>query len=1040
VSATRVRSAPASVLDVVAAQLLAADPAACAVRTSAGTTSWARLDERAWAVAGRLAEAGASAGPFVPVLAARGGALVAAWLGVLRAGAAYAPLSLDTPPHRLEYVLAELGARVVLVDRAGEALLRDVDARVAAIGIDELAGGGAGAPAAPRPGDPAVVIYTSGTSGRPKGVVVTHRGLLNTVLWWADDVDLGPADRVLCTWATGFDGATHEVFRSLVAGAELAFADDVERRDPRALARLLRGRTGATVTSMTPSLLRAVLDVDPGGPTTLRTLYVGGEALPARLAEECLQRWAVPVRNIYGPTEASCISTVGPVDLSDGQAPAIGVPLPNTRAYVVGPSLEELPIGVPGELYVAGAGVALGYHDQPGQTASAFLPDPHAGAPGARMYRTGDRVVLRADGQIEHLGRVDDQVKILGHRVEPNEVRELLEEQPAVRAAAVRPVGDPLRLEAFVELATPDRPPTRDEVVGPLLRWLAPAVLPPDVFVVDALPMTANDKIDHHALAGMRSTRLPDAAARPVERTPDQRLAAELFATALGEIDRAGPSPLTVDLAPSANFFMLGGHSLLAVRMLAEADRRGFGPVPMRDFLVDPTVAGLGRLLGRRDDGEPAARVPDGERFPATSAQQRFWFLDRVAELRAAYLIPTVLELTGEVDRAALAAALTVVLARHPALRSRFELDRKLRRVFVRTDGATPEIARIDASGWSAGRLREHLATECWSPLDLAGGTPVRAQVIDAGDRTLLLLVVHHIVSDGWSQGLLLDQVAEAYRALIEGRDAELPPPVHPARLAEPAAAAMDARIASVVAALDGAPTDVPLPHDRARGGVQSTAAATVTSALPAPLAARLDRLAGVLGVTPFMTAASLLAVALARRSGQRDLLLALPWAGRDAPGSANAVGMLVNTLALRVDLLGEPTWRELLGRVRAASIACYRHADVPFDAVVAALHPDRDLGRPPLTPVYLDVRDRAHAPPDLGPGVAAAWRPLDPVHVKFELELTATTGAGGWELAASYPVALFDAGTVRGLLDAVLAAAADLADDPDAHLFGRLP
>jgi hypothetical protein len=299
---------------------------------------------------------------------------------------------------------------------------------------------------------------------------------------------------------------------------------------------------------------------------------------------------------------------------------------------------------------------------------------------------------------------------------------------------------------------------------------------------------------------------------------------------------------------------------------------------------------------------------------------------------------------------------------------------------------------------------------------------------------------VHHIVSDGWSQGLLADQAAEVYRAAVEGRDADLPAAVHPSRLSDPVAAgSIDGRIAGVVAALDGAPTDVLLPHDRARGDEQSTAAATVETALGAPAADRLRELAAELAVTPFMISAAVLAVALARAGGQRDLLLAFPWAGREAPGSADAVGMLVNTLVLRVDLRDGPTWRELLDRVRAASIACYRHADVPFDAVAAALHPGRDLSRPPLTPVYLDVRDRAHAPPDLGRGVTARWRPLDPLHVKFELELTVTAGTAGWELAASYPVALFDAGTVRTMLDALLAAAADLADDPDARPLGRL-
>ncbi|MFD7660092.1 amino acid adenylation domain-containing protein [Actinosynnema sp. NPDC059797] len=482
-----------SVLDLVGRGFT--DPDATAVSAAGDGVSWRELDAWSRAVAHHLADRGAGPGSFVPVLAARGPALVAGWLGALRTGAAYAPLGLDTPADRLDHVLAELDAEVVLVDHAGAALLAAHGTRVDAVRVEELRAA-QDVPERPSPvltgREPAVVIYTSGTTGRPKGVLVPHGGMLNTAVWWARDIDLGPADRVLCTWSTSFDGATHEVFRSLIAGSELVFADDVERRDPTALARLLRG---ATVTSMTPSLLRAVLDADTDdAPTALRTLYVGGEGLPTTLARECLDRWGVPMRNIYGPTEASCISTFAPVDLSDGRAPAIGVPLPRTRAYVLGAHREELPVGVPGELYVAGAGVALGYLGQPERTDAAFLPDPHGEGPDARMYRTGDRVVLREDGLVECLGRVDDQVKVLGNRIELGEVRKLLEERPAVRAAAVQAEGEPLRLVAWVELADPDAPPpTRDEVLKPLLRWLPAAVLPAEVHVVDALPMSGND-------------------------------------------------------------------------------------------------------------------------------------------------------------------------------------------------------------------------------------------------------------------------------------------------------------------------------------------------------------------------------------------------------------------------------------------------------------------------------------------------------------------------------------------------------------------
>jgi amino acid adenylation domain-containing protein len=1052
VEAKGIRAGATSVVDVLAARFAVVDPMASAVSVGADRVSWRELDSWASAVAGRLAHRGIGVGDLVPVLAARGGGLVAGWLGVLRTGAAYAPLGLDTPLQRLEHILAELGARAMLVDLAGAEVMADLGVAFDLIRLEDLRDvrePGRTAPAWLSGDEPAVAIYTSGSTGRPKGVLVSHRGLLNTVLWWADDVDLGPSDRLLCTWSTSFDGATHEVFRSLVAGSELVVPDDVERRDPRALNRMLRGPRGATVTSMTPSLLRAVLDADEGGATTLRALYLGGEGLPRPLAQECIRRWGVPIRNIYGPTEAACISTYSPVDLTDDRRPAIGVPLPNTRAYVLGPSQEELPVGVPGELYVAGVGVALGYLAQPQQTAKAFLPDPYAEEPDAQMYRTGDRVVLRDDGLLEHLGRVDDQVKILGHRIEPNEVRELLEEQPAVRAAAVLPVGEPQRLVAYVELSDDDASvrhglPSRDEVLAPLLQWLPPAALPTEVLVVNAMPLTGNDKIDFRALRVMASTRLPEAPEQSEELTGEQRLAADLFLDALSEVDRVTPSSPALRIGASGNFFMLGGHSLLAVRMLTDAERRIGVRVPLRDFLANPTVAGLGSLLrhGSQVDPSEVAHEPPAhqrgaepavrDRWPATSVQERFWFIDHVPALRSAYVAPTVVEFVGTVDRDALRRAVGLTLSRHPALRSRFELDRKAGRVWYRTDAPPPDVTVVDASSWGPDEVSGHLAEFCWAPFDLAEGTPTRAEVISVGDRTLLVLVVHHIVADGWSRDVLMDQIAMAYRAEVEHRHADMADPVHPGQLVDPAAEiSLDQRTAQVVARLRGAPTDIRLAHDRPRGDVQSTVGAICAATLGVDLTSRLRAVITELGCTTFMAAAALLAVALSRRNGQRDFLFAFPWAGREASGSEHAVGMFVNTLVLRVDLTDDLTWRELLVAVRENSMFCYRNADVPFDAVAAALHPDRNLRRPPLTPVYLSAQDRPPEPPAFGTGVTSRYRALGVLHLKYELELTATDHPEDLELAVSYGLELFDGNTITELMTALIAGAVDLVNDP---------
>ncbi|MFJ8677150.1 amino acid adenylation domain-containing protein [Streptomyces sp. NPDC093589] len=1063
-TSTSTTNAPSTtVLDLLELRFAAEDTADGGTRTAvrcAGTDlAWRELDTWSRQVARHLVAHGAGPGSCVPVLAARGGALVAGWLGALRAGAAFVPLALDAPAARIRYVLEETGAASVLVDEAGAELLNGLDAVVKPVALEEIralsdapASRAAAEPlGARRPGpeDPAVVIYTSGTTGRPKGVLVPHRGLLNTALWWADDCALDTTDRLLVTAGTAFDPAAFNVVQGLLAGARIVLADDVERRDPAALLRWVHGPEGATVAgSITPSLLHAMLEAadaagaGPGAPSSLRVVYSGGEPLPRSLATACSRRWGAEVRNVYGPAEASCNSTRAVVVPGDDGSPAIGVPLPNTRAYVLGPHGEELPAGVPGELYVAGTGVALGYLKQPERTTAAFLPDPYAQTPGALMYRTGDRVLVRPDGELEYLGRVDDQVKILGNRIEPNEVRALLEENPAVAAAAVHPAGSPKRLIAYVVLA-PGHAPTHEEVVRPLLGWLPAAVLPTEVYAVDALPRTANDKVDFVALAELGGRALARGEQRPAELTGSQRRVARLMALVLAEAGMGAAAPdatahtgADASIPADGDFFTLGGHSLLAVRLLAAVERAWGTAVPLRVFLAEPTVAGLARFLDRAPDAaqaEPTGAAFDDGRYPASPVQQRLWFMDRLPALRAAYLAPSVVEIDGPVDRALLRDAFAAVLARHPGLRSRFTLDARARRVHYRTDGGPPEVDIVDGTAWTDEELREHLARACWAPVDLAGQAPARGEVIAlAGQRTVLLYAVHHIVTDGWSLGLVMSELARTYRALHGERRVpdDLPTAVHPARV--PVAPAPHDALDALLGGLRGAPTDITLPYDRPRPAVQTIDADVRGVLLPATVSDRVREIAAELGTTTFMTAAALMAAVLARRGDQRHFLFAFPWAGRDGAQAAGTVGMFVNTLLVRADLTDCPSWLTLLNRVRTSAMTAFRHADAPFDALAAALHPGRDLSRPPVTPVYIDAMDDAPRPPDLGADLATRYVRPPALKLKYELELTAV-GGDRIGLQLTYATALFDADTVDTLLGELTAAAADLTTDPEA-------
>ncbi|MFE3944105.1 amino acid adenylation domain-containing protein [Streptomyces sp. NPDC059118] len=1049
-----------TLLDVITSRL-ADDPNAVAVRVGDTRLSRGELDDWSWSVAASLGSEGAGGiGGVVPVLAARGPALVAGWLGTLRAGSAYVPLNLDTPVERLEHVLGDLDARVVLADEAGAAALRRANTDVRVIDVTALRHGSRGERRSPAltGDDTAVVIYTSGTTGRPKSVPVPHRGLANTVLWWADDAGLGPGDRLLCVVGTSFDPATFETFRALASGAELVYADDVERKDGRALLRLLRT---STVVSMTPGLLRAALDAEDTADTTgighagtpLRLIHLGGEKLTRALAAECAQRWQVSLRNVYGPTEVSCTSLSASVDPDDPQAPPIGSPVWNTRAYVLGPAGEELPPGVPGELYLAGDGVSRGYLGRPDLTAAAFLADPFAPAdePDARMYRTGDRVVVRADGLIEYLGRADDQVKILGNRIEPAEVAALLEEQhDAVLSAAVTvDEEDPERLIAYVVLADPGAAPTHDELVGPLLRWLPAAVLPGAVHVVDTLPMTPNDKIDFRALRALRGDPLLRAERGAADLDPAQRWASEQFLSALEADGRLGPSAEALragSLAPDDDFFALGGHSLLAVRMLAAIEREDGAAPTLGAFLARPTVDGLARLRETTPGGprHGAAPTPGDGRHPATPIQQRMLFLDRLASQRTAYLAPTVVEFTGPVDRQALVQALAHVLGHHPALRSRFALDRESRQVFYTTDGTAPEVRVSDWTGRGEERFAEHLKESCWTPFDLAVEAPARAEIATVGERTVLVLVCHHIVADGWAQQLLMGQLGKAYQAVVAGVRPDLPAAVHPGALPDDRDALDDAERASrteiLLARLRGAPTDIALPRDRERPSVQDTAADSCAVRLSGATGARLRAVLAGAGVTTSMAAPALLAAALAQTGGQRDFLFAFPWAGRESAAGTEAVAVLIRTLVLRIDLRDDPTWRQLLSSVRKESLMSYRYADVPFEELVAALDPGRGLGRPPVTPVLVTAASEPPAVPDLGPGVRARQTPPPGLRIKYELELMLRDTDDGIELELAYATALFDRQTVDALLSRLARTVDLLATRPDSRVLDDSP
>ncbi|MET7639877.1 amino acid adenylation domain-containing protein [Streptomyces sp. NPDC005438] len=1035
----------ATFLDLVAERLATA-PETSGVTCGEAHATWAEIDSWSWAVAARLRADGIGRGDLVPVVVSRSPALVAAWLGVLRAGAAYLPVDIDLPGARVAFLARDSAARTAVVDRGGLATAQHLGPVVPLVDVDQLRGTATEpfeAVLAPTPRDTACVLYTSGSTGRPKGVLIDHDTLLHCGLRWAWHDQLTPDDHLLCSVSVTFDAATMAVASALITAPHLRLSTDAQRRDPALLGNDL---ADSHVVTMTPSALKAaVTSLPPGTSTRLRAVTCGGELLPRALAEEFARRLGCEVLNGWGVTECPAVTTTARLVPGESADLGIGTPLPGTRVYVLDSDLEPVPDGAPGDLYIAGTGIGVGYLGRPGLTATRFLPDPWAREPGARMYRTGDRGARRADGSLAYLGRDDHQVKIRGNRVELGEIRTTLERCRGVRAAAVV-LEEPDRLVGYLE-PEPGTEPVRAQVLTELRRWLPAAVLPTALWLVDRLPLNTNGKVDHQALREVDRRPLPGGD--PLDGVGERELerALALFPEHLPE-----PAP---GLAADSDYFMLGGTSMGAARLVTEASRDVGVELPLRDFLADPSVAGLARLLAPpATPVAPLAATGTGDRtgppedgpHPAGPAQRRLWFLNQVPQLRLAYLVPCVLSVEGEhLDPDQLADALQQVLDRHPRLRARFALDAQRGEVTYTTTSPGPRVTRLDARTAPEGvqaTVRQRTAALCRTPFDLAGEPPVRAEVITTDSGALLVLCAHHIAVDAESLRVLVTELGTVYRTGGgPPEQGERPAPEgtrHRPTTTQDTRDTRDIREAATTR-LRGAPVDVTLPHDRPRGPVQDTTGAMCPVPADSLRPGLLRELARSEGVTAFMVAAAVLAVTLGRGSGQRDFLFATPWGGRDS-STAGQVSMLVNTLVVRIDTEGAHSWRDLLRRARTACLAAFRDADVPFDALASELHPQRDLSRPPLTPVQISVAEGEPALPDLGPDLTCAWLPADHPHTKYELTLALHERPDGPALELDYATALFDTDTVRDLAQEIGHCLEELAKDPDGPLWPTAP
>ncbi|WP_433047028.1 amino acid adenylation domain-containing protein [Dactylosporangium sp. CS-033363] len=967
------------------ASLWGGEPDAVAVIDPAETVAYGDLSGRVERLAAVLHEQGVTSGSTVAVCLPRTADLLVTLLAVQRTGAAYLPLDPDFPADRLAWMLEDSAPALLVTSSA-------VRAPSTTVPLMNLDGGVpvASAPCPPlveRGDDAAYVLYTSGSTGRPKGVVITRENLVNFLLAMREEIPLAASDRLVAVTTVSFDISGLELYLPLLCGAAVVLAAKETVQDPEALAALVR-RTGATVVQATPTLWRALIEA-PGGAAALSGLrvLVGGEALPPDLAAE-LRKHAAEVTNLYGPTETTIWSTA--YRLTDDTV-SVGLPIWNTRAYVLDAALRPVPDGFPGELYLGGAGVARGYLNRAGLTASRFVADPYA--PGARMYRTGDLAVRRPDGSFDVLGRVDHQVKLRGFRIELGEVEAVLAAHPAVqRAVAViredRP-GD-RRLVAYVTPSTVDPSALRRTATESLPDYMVPSA----VMALDTLPRTPNGKLDRNALPA------PEFAGGPVEaaRTPEEELLAGIFAEVLG-VEAVGVRE---------DFFALGGHSLLAARVAARV-RAVFGvDLALRDVFDAPTVAGLAARLGEASHrvARPPLQAGAAVGQVLSPAQRRLWSLERVDGPSATYNLPLAIDLDGPLDVDALRAALHDLVDRHEPLRT----------VFPERDGEpAPELR--DALAFEVSSTVD-IAAAVRVPFDITRETPLRATLFATGsERHTLLLVVHHIAGDEWSLTPMLDDLAVAYAARKEGRaPGFVPLPVRYADYAVwQAALPVDEHLAFWRSALAGAPETVRLPGDRARAGEMSVAGGTIAFEIPAALEHGLRALARAHGVTVFMTVQAAVAALLSRLGAGEDIPLGTPVAGRSDDALERLAGFFVNTVVLRTDVSGDPSFAELLGRVRAADLAALAHQELPFDRLVEALNPHRSLAYHPLFSVMVSYQ--APLPAIAGfPGLVATPRLVDTGTAKFDLTFDVAEREGGLAGSIEYRSGLFARETAEAL------------------------
>ncbi|WP_394543881.1 non-ribosomal peptide synthase/polyketide synthase [Azorhizophilus paspali] len=1029
---------------------VARTPEAVALVFGEQEMSYRELNRRANRLAYRLIELGVGPDVLVGIAVERGVEMVVGLLAILKAGGAYVPLDPEYPRERLAYMIGDSGIGLLLTQEHLTDQLPAASVNIWRLDSDwsELNEFPASNPDLPlHPEHLAYCIYTSGSTGRPKGVAVRHQALTNFMASMASQPGLDANDRMLALTSLSFDIAALELYLPLLVGGTVVLLFNHQNRDAQALLEVI-DRQSVSVVQATPSTWRMLLDAASPGALRNCKLLSGGEALSPDLTERLL-RQAGHVWNLYGPTETTIWSGLYHID-AENPSPWLGRPIANTTLHILEKSFAPVPERVAGELLIGGDGLARGYLHRPGLTAERFVPAPFddSAQGGGRLYRTGDLARYRADGVIEYLGRIDHQVKIRGFRIELGEIEARLQQHGAVREAVVIDIDGPggKQLAAYL---VPDAPAMLDgderqtglrgELKEYLRAMLPDYMVPAHLVFLERLPLTPNGKLDRKALPRPDASLLQRTYVAPASEL-EQRIAA-IWAEVL-KVERVGLTD---------NFFELGGHSLLATQVISRVRQSLDIELPLRALFEAQDLAGFAERVGQGQASlAPALEKADRDQpLVASYAQQRQWFLWQLEPGSAAYHIPAALRLKGALDIEALRHSFEALIRRHESLRTTFRQDGERTLQVIHPNGSLwfeQEPLPADAATGLDERLRVQVEAEVQRLFDLERGPLLRVKLLRLGeDDHVLILTLHHIVSDGWSTPIMVDELVRLYEGYSQGHEVTLPE--LPIQYADYAlwqrqwmeAGEQDRQLAYWTAQLGGEQPVLELPGDRPRPAVQTYAGTRLAVELDGELARSLRELARREGVTLFMLLLASFQSLLHRYSGQDDIRVGVPIANRTRAETEGLIGFFVNTQVLKAEFELHTTFVELLRQVKRTALEAQAHQDLPFEQLVEALQPERSLSHSPLFQVMYNHQTAVQGEARSLPGLTVERLAWENRTTQFDLTLDSYESADSLGASLTYATDLFDERTIERLARHWLNLLTGIVRQPERRI-GELP